>query len=405
MPPSLALTRRARPRRRVLRACAVLAALATAAACGSSVPRPGPARVVSNYERATGDSIRRDCGYSSPLPGRPGWSIWLFCDTTIAGGRGKTQRLILGTGTAAAGPYRAGQAPARLSEIPTPPTPLALPSTSAPQPFLPEPQGLLLPGTSLPCTGSGAYPASWISGVAGDPSATSSNLLISYDNYCVSGDSGMLTAESFGLVEYNPAANVLGLPVGVFGAGAGSPGLALPAQQVLGSPVFPGDGYLYLFGFCHTTALTDPLAAGCGQGGVFLVRTLAQPAYWRNPLTYQYWTGLGWSPDQFAAQSVIPGGRALGVSAGDYTAVGHGLVMVEQTSLAGAFQVWQARSPAGPWRRILTGKVPCRQGTEHGTEGLCRAVIGHPELSTRGKLLVSYFDPGNNHVDVSAYPW
>jgi hypothetical protein len=400
-------TGRSRLRQAVACGCAVIAALVAVAACGGGPPRPapGPARVLSNYERTTGNAVRRDCGYSSPLPGRPGWSLWLFCDTAIASGHGgRTEHLILGTDTAAIGPYQAGHVPSRLSEIPTPPTPLTLPSTAAPEPFLPGPQGLVLPDSSLPCTGSGAYPASWISGAAREPGA-SPNVLISYDNYCVSGDSGTLTAESFGLVEYNPAANTLGLPTGVFGGGAGSQGLPLPAQQVLGSPVFAGDGYLYLFGFCRTAAQTGPLAGGCGQDGVFVARTLAQPAYWQNSLTYQYWTGLGWSADPIDARSVLPGGRPLGVSVGDYTAAGHGLVMIEQTSLAGAFQVWQARSPTGPWRRILTGKVPCSKGTERGTEGLCRAVIGHPELSTRSKLLVSYFDPGNNHVDVSAYPW
>ena len=76
--------------------------------------------VLSNYER-NGTIIRRDCGFSSPLPGKPGWSLWLFCDTVIASVRsGKTERLILGTDTAAVGPYRAGYAPSRLSEIPTP---------------------------------------------------------------------------------------------------------------------------------------------------------------------------------------------------------------------------------------------------------------------------------------------
>ena len=100
-----------------------------------------------------------------------------------------------------------------------------------------------------------------------------------------------------------------------------------------------------------------------------------------------------------------PGWAPFGISVGDYAADGHGLVMVEQTSLAGGFQVWQARSPAGPWRRIITGVVPCSQGAQRGPEALCRAVIGHPELSTRGQLLISYFDPGNDHVDVSAYPW
>ena len=70
-----------------LRAWIVLvSAVAVAvAACGTGVPRPVPVPVpvLSNYER-NGNTIRRDCGYSSPLPGKPGWSLWLFCDTVIA---------------------------------------------------------------------------------------------------------------------------------------------------------------------------------------------------------------------------------------------------------------------------------------------------------------------------------
>ena len=138
---------------------------------------------------------------------------------------------------------------------------------------------------------------------------------------------------------------------------------------------------------------------------MFLVRTVAQPAYWQNPLTYQYWTGDGWSPDEAAARTLIPADHPLGISVGDYTADGHGLVMVEQTSLAGGFQVWQAGSPAGPWRRILTGRCRAARNAAQGPEGLCRALIGHPELSTRSDLLISYYDPGTSHVEVSAYPW
>jgi hypothetical protein len=374
-------------------------------ACQAGIRRPAPVRVLSNYERASGAAISRDCGYSSPLPGKPGWSLWLFCDTEVVSARGgKIEQLILGTDTAAAGPYRAGRAPAPLSELPAPPAPAALPSARAPQPFLPTPLHLLLPGGLLPCSGPGAYPASWISGVTREPrGAASARLLISYDDYCVTGnDDDAPTAEGFGLVEYDPQGNVLEQPALVFGS---APGLPLPPQQVLGSPLVAG-GYLYLFGSCHAAAP----AAGCDR--VFLVRTVAQPAYWQNPLAYQYWTGSGWSPDEAAAGALVPaagsrvpGGGPLGISVGDYTADGHGLVMVEQTSLAGGFQVWQAGSPTGPWRRILTGRVPCRRGGQRGTGALCRAIIGHPELSTRRQLLVSYFDPGNDHVDVSAFPW
>jgi hypothetical protein len=386
--------------RAVARVCVVVLPLITAAACGTSVPRPvpGPARVWSNYERATGNTIRRDCGYSSPLPGRPGWSLWLFCDTVTASARaGMAEHLILGTDTAAAGPYRAGHAPARLSEIPTPPTPLTLPSAGAPQPFLPVPPDLVLPDTTLGCTGSGAYPASWISGVARQPSAASSDLLISYDNYCVAATGEVISAEGFGLVDYDPASNLLGPTVGVFSAA----GLPLPPQQQLGSPVFTRDGYLYLFGYCRAGAPPG----GCGRGQVFGVRTVAQPAYWQNPLSYQYWTGSRWSPDAAAARTLIPASHPLGIAVGDYTADGHGLVMVEQTGLAGDYQVWQARSPAGPWRRVLTGTVPCRGETSGGLDSLCRAFIGHPELSTRSDLVISYYDPGSSHVWVSAHPW
>jgi hypothetical protein len=382
----------------VLAGCA-LGCLSMVAACTAPAPRPAPSLVRSNYERTTGNVVRRDCGYSSPLPGKPGWSLWLFCDTVVTSAAGrKIEGLILGRDTAAEGPYQAGRAPGWLSEVPTPPARLALSPATAPQPFLPAPDGLQLPGSTLPCTGPGSYPAAWISGVTGAPPAAAHGLLIAYDDYCVTGQGNGLTAEGFGLAEYYPADNLLGPVTPVFSSGSGLP---LPQQRVLGSPVVGADGYLYLFGFCQ---VASPLA-GCGASQVFLARTVAAPAYWGNPFAYQYWTGDGWSPDVAAAGSLIPAGQLLGISVGDYPADGQGLVMIEQTSLAGGFQAWQATSPAGPWHRLLAGRVPCTQGAEDGREGLCRALIGHPELSTRGDLLISYYNPGNGRVGIAAYPW
>jgi hypothetical protein len=386
-----------RLRRLALAAGVIAGCLVVVKACVAAHPSSSP--VQSNYERSTGDAIRRDCGYSSPLPGRPGWSIWLFCDTAVISAHAQTiKRLILGTGTVAAGPYQAGRAPAGLSEVPTPPTRRASPSSAAPQPFLPAPDSLRLPSSMLPCTGHGAYPAAWISGVTRTPRATADTLLITYVGYCVTRTGNAPTAEGFGLAEYDPASNLLGPVTTVFSTGFGLP---LLKQQVLGSPILGRDGYLYLFGFCRAV----PPPAGCGSGRVFLARTLAGPAYWRNPFSYQYRTSAGWSPQPAAAASLIPAGQPLGISVGDFAADGKGLVMIEQTSLEGGFQAWQARSPAGPWRRILTGRVPCTDGTEPGAEGLCRALIGHPELSTRSRLLISYYNPGDSHVDVAAYPW
>ena len=309
----------------MLAGAAVLAAGAVAACSGPPRPSPGPAPdlVRSNYERATGEDIPRDCGYSVPLPGQPGWSLWLFCDTAVTSARStKIDRLILGTDTAAAGPYRPGQVPGQLSEIPTPPAPAARPSDGAPEPFLPAPQHLVLPGSTQPCSGSGRYPAAWITGVAAEPApvassgASSGKVLISYNDYCVTGNAGSLgtdvpgslTPEGSGLVEYDPATNQLGTPDEVF---ASPLGLALPVQQVLGSPVFRA-GYLYLFGFCSAATLPT----GCATGKVFMVRVQAIPAAWQNPLSYQYWTGDGWSLDPNTAASVLPAGHPLGISAG-----------------------------------------------------------------------------------------
>jgi hypothetical protein len=93
------------------------------------------------------------------------------------------------------------------------------------------------------------------------------------------------------------------------------------------------------------------------------------------------------------------------VSAADYPAGGHGLVMIEQTSAGGDFSVWQAPAPTGPWRQIQAGQVSCTAGKRTQPVDLCRALIGHPELSTRDELLISFFNPGDSHVEVSAFGW
>jgi hypothetical protein len=372
---------------------AALTALCTA--CGTVSPPPGPRMVQSRYEIATGRVIVRDCGYSVSLPGQPGRDLWLFCDTEITGRHGQEiGSPILGTGTAAAGPYRAGQAPGPLTEVATPGRGRATVATT-PQPFLPAPVGLTLPGGTLPCTAPRAYPARWITGVAREPGppGLAGHLLISYADYCVSGGS-VFTPEAFGLLDYDPADNVLGRPAQVFAAAAGQP---LPPQRLLGSPIFRG-GYVYLFGFCGPDQ-------GCGRGGVFLARTVARPAGWQDGAAYRYWTGSGWSASPASAATLTGPATTFGVSAGDYSADGHGLVMIEETSVVGGFSVWQAPAPVGPWRRVETGRVPCTAGRQSGPGGLCRALIGHPELSTGADLLLSFFDPGADHLEVVGYPW
>ncbi|WP_030168688.1 hypothetical protein [Spirillospora albida] len=347
-----------------------------------------PARVLSRYELAApGNMIDRDCGYSVPLPGRDDRgarrSLWLFCDSVW---RGTRPGMVFGV-TAAAGAAAPGRVPDALTELPAPGRP-AGPRDGPPQGLLAPPDGLVLPG-GAPCRVPGAaYSASWASGAARVPGSDA--VLITYTDVCVRRDT--IATQGFGVVEYRPGDRVVEGRTRLFTAPAG-----LPAQQNLGSPVFAG-GYLYLF----AAVCDSPALGGCGAGRVMLARVRADPASWRDPGAYMYRTGSGWSRDAFGAVAVVPGALPLAVHVADFGASGQGLVMVEQAGLGGRYRLWRARSPEGPWRRFGEGRVPCADGTGHDQ---CRALFGHPELSTREALLLSYYDPGDDHVTVRAVPW
>ena len=404
------------------------------AGCGHAAapnPPPGPVQLRSGYEAAHGASLGRDCGYSQPVPGSPGRSLWLFCDTPVFAGTrtaaGRTvwtlKRFIAGS-TAAEASYAPGRAPGVLTELPAPGTgapagtsaPGAPGAPGGPGPgapgrggtgdppparFLPQPPGLVtLAGQ--PCVNAdGGYPASWVSGVTRIPGTA--DLLVSYDNYCViTGANPGFIAQGFGLARYNPGTNRLTAQTPVF-AGTNFSGPA--AAELLGSPVFR-DGYLYLYG----PECSDPALGGCGKGEITVARVAADPAAWSNPFAYRWWSALGgagsWTPDVAAATSIIPGAKPAGVSVADFAATGHGLVLAEQTDVGGRFTVYQSPAPAGPWRRVLTGRVPCAVGS--GFANLCRAINPHPELSTRGLLLLSYFNPSappDGHVLTDGFRW
>jgi hypothetical protein len=65
-----------------------------------------------------------------------------------------------------------------------------------------------------------------------------------------------------------------------------------------------------------------------------------------------------------------------------------------------------------PWKPELSGRIPC---TSEGVN-FCRATIGHSELSTSQKLLISSFNAGavphyyakagpEGHVVVASFSW
>jgi hypothetical protein len=383
--------RRARPVRFMLRLLAMLLLSPLAAARADVAP---PANQLSQFETHWGASLARDCGFSRRLPGTQ--SLWLFCDTAIYDFTGTLTGFIGGT-TAAEGAFSPGLVPTQLVEVPTPPGALAGRSPFiGPAPFLPNPTNLTR-GNGTACTPSSAgYPAAWASGMAQEPGG-SSRLLITYIEVCV--DNGGILVEGFGLVEYDSATNtIVGGPTEVFRAPAGT---QLPAQQQLGSPMFSG-GTLFLF-----SSVCDSSGFGaCGRGRIFLSKVGATPSAWQRGANYTYWisTSPNWTSSFQLAQSVISGAMPLAITVDSYP--GKGLAIVEETTIGGAFRIWKAPAGTfvgawtlGPTRSSLPG---CEAASGLN---LCRALTGHPEISTTTSLLMSYFNPASNHVAVVGIPW
>jgi hypothetical protein len=343
-----------------------------------------PASVNSNFENTYGASLSRDCGFSMPLPANPATSLWLFCDTAIYGLNQQLQYHLTGFipgSTAAEGPYMAGAVPQGLSELPMPPAALpTMPNSDGPAQFLKTPSGLVT-STGQPCdSANNAYAASWISGVTHEPStANPADVLITFDNYCVE-SSLSFNPEGFGIAEYNPATNtVVSQTTLVTGA-------AVPPQHMLVSPVFSGS-HLYLFG---SQCASQDQFGDCTSGSIYLARTGVTASSWDNPSSYQWRDGSTWTSAASSATSIIPSATPISApTVGDFSSVGQGIVLIDQTNVGGHFVAYEpVASLTGTWKQVISASVPCGSGS-----GLCHAIIGHPELSTTGELMISYFDP------------
>jgi hypothetical protein len=354
---------------------------------------PPPALLLSRFESIPGNTIDRDGGYSVPIPGG-NTSLWLFGDSFWTGG------FWFGT-TAAVGPHTRGQVPDQLTELTTPPAAAPVPSNRGPSGFLPlfpeglrTPSGAPCPNQPVPPTNPGdpvkSLPVSWPAGGAAIPNT--SRLLISSVDVCVAEDD--LLGERFVLTEYTPGTNTLSNRTRVFTNLAG-----LPKQQELANPIFRG-GYLYLFGSdCH-----EKVFGICQDGSVYLARVSASGSAWRTPANYRWWNGSTWSSDYNAATSILPAAKPSSiVYAGDFSAVGKGFVIIESTSIHGDYTVWRSSSLTGGWTATRSGTTPCSGGGDGAN--FCRAHIGHPQLSTTSNLLMSYFNPADKHLKVTAVPW
>ena len=85
---------------------------------------------------------------------------------------------------------------------------------------------------------------------------------------------------------------------------------------------------------------------------------------------------------------------------------GKGVALIEETSVAGSYRIWH--SPAdtfvGSWTLGQSASSLAGCDSASGVN-LCRALTGHPELSSTSQLLMSYFNPASSHVTVVGVPW
>jgi hypothetical protein len=327
----------------------------------------GPVR--SNLD-THGWSAVRDCGFSEPLVTQPGSSLWIFCDSVIT--RPDRSWYFL-TSSAAVGPDTPGTAPQGLVER----GPYGVPTQ-----FLPRATGIGCPGGYTPAWASGAILL-----------AFTSRILIPYVSFCVV-PPGTMTPRRYGVAEWDTATGTFTHNATAVFRGQGS---LAPALQ-LGSPVYHG-GYWYFFSSeCRRAAF-----GACGEGSIFAARVAVgsdavNERPWANPRSYRWLGPAGWTPAWGEAQSVVTDARPVGLSVDWYPRFNR-FVMVEQTSIAGHVRVWTASSPAGPWDLRTSARVPCAASPDDDGS-LCRAVIGHPELSTDSALALSFFQPADGRVHV-----
>jgi hypothetical protein len=342
--------------------------------------------VRSNFETTFGMKVARDCGFSEPLPGHPGESLWIFCDTGVYDPAGTLVNYFAGS-SAARG------TPAGVSELPTPAAPLPdLPWAGAPAPFVPAPAGLVRKD-GLPCSGNGPMPASWITGLTGLPGT--GRLLLTFVDVCIEG-AWDWTPQSFGMVEYDPATNTLSPTTTVFAERSGRP---LTQQLHLGSPVVADDGYLYLYSHsCDTWYV-----GSCAMGRVVVARVPVEQR--SDPAAYRYFGGLGWTDKVAFAANVLLGGRPMSISVDTGGAAGAGFVLVEGTSVGGTYRVWEATAPTGPWLLRTPEELRLPGCTAPaGVVDFCHALTVQPDLSTPDRVAVSHYAVADQHVRVTTTP-
>ncbi len=356
-------------------ALALLAVVLNAGVVPAASSAAKPIRFLSTYESSS-RSVSRDVGISVALPDKH--DLWFFGDTSIYrhGPRGWRLDSFIDGGTAAEARSVPGSVP-RGGEFPA----------TQPTRFLPVPRDVYLPdGSGRLCTNrTASYAARWITGAAPLPNDRS-ELLITYSESCVQHGGQTITPEGWGYLLYDwRHRRIVHGPVDVFRPNRS--GAALPSAWIFVSPVSE-HGLLTLF----SSACTEVSPYGtCLLGQAWSVTLPATSNAMDNRASYQLQAlpidlPQTWTPFAVTVNRYPTGWR-----------------LVETTSLYGWYSVFAATQPAGPWQLLRSGTLPgCP-----AHHGLCWSIQGHPELSTRTRMLISYTDPDalpGGHIVLTTLP-
>ena len=372
-------------------------------ACGSG--SPPPRLVTSRYEPATGHRIVRDCGIqrAAARAGAP-QPVAVLRHRDHRPGRPGARLPDPGRRDRGRGPYTPGRGRARRADAgdtgvgqpaaaPAGPAAVA-PARTAPEPFLPVPASLTCRPARCPAPGRPSTRARWVTGATREP-GSSGHVLISYADYCVSGPT--VHPRGGSAARLRPGGQRAGATGQVFPRRPA--GSSAPTAGGTRLPVF-GGGYLYLFGRAGT--VREPGRGLPGRGRAASRRVVGQrvqlpvldrPRLVRTALADA--CRLTGAVTRGACRRRLPGTPGGGSSAWSSRPVRGG--RLQRLAGDGAHRALAA-NPDRP------GPVPGGEAGRPARSGLCRALIGHPELSTPDDLLISFFHPGTNHVEVAALP-
>ena len=343
----------------------------TCVALGLSVAAPAPAEAAAKITQLgpvlTRDetptvTMGRDGGFGVPLPN--GKDFWVFGDSPRFqwAGQWKLKYFIDGS-TAAEGPYARWHVPKSMDEVRIG-HPLA--GKNAAAQLIPSPTKIYFPdGSGRLCTrrNGAAENGRWPTGAVLLPDKT--NVLITYLDVCVV-SYGHFAAEGWGFAEYSWRSNRLSVrPTDVFPPARS--GASLGHAQLYGSPVISNR---------HVTMFSDGC---CTADAIYRVTIAANVGALASRHSY--------------VRHAIPSLRhavngQLNIMVASYARPHFRLL--EPTDTRGDFNVFSAPAITGPWAKETSGTLPgCRT-----SPGPCYQLIGHPELSTSTRLIVSYYLPG-----------